>query len=120
MQRDVRVKMDIPTAYPGPDTPDSLSYILLGAHLRKLLGGEAGAYYLLHWVAPVDGLPENGSYILIKFLDEDGKTVCSCPASYEGGQFRDLQIEDLDLVINPAVILGWTYYPYDDRLPRLL
>lgn len=95
-----------------------LQKLLLEYRLRKLLGvQEAENYSLLRWVPPSVCMPEEGSYILIKFLDTDGKTVCSCPACYEGGQFRDLFTTDLTLVINPEVILGWTYYPYDERLP---
>ena len=95
--------------------------IVLRYHLRKILGSEdVKNYCLLHWISLKERMPEDGSYVLIKYLDTDGRTVCSGPACYEGKQFRDLFTDDLSLVINQAIILGWTYYPYDDRLPLIM
>lgn len=91
--------------------------MLLRFHLLQILGAEkAKNYCLLHWISPKDQRPDNGSYVLIKFLDADGETICSCPASYEKEQFWDLFSDDPNLVINPQIILGWSYYPYDDRI----
>ena len=85
--------------------------------LRQLFGvPDAVGCTVLFWRPYPAERPDEASYVLIKFLDTDGKTVCSCPASYEGGVFYDLLIRDRDLVINPDVVLGWSYYPFDDRL----
>ncbi|MCI9425948.1 MAG: hypothetical protein HFF30_10400 [Flavonifractor sp.] len=98
-----------------------LRRLVLSYRLKKTLQiNDTADYWLIHWISPDDETPDDGSYVLLKYLDEDGKTVCACPASYESGAFWDLLNDALDLVINPAVILGWCYLPYDDRLPSLL
>lgn len=108
-----------------PSTPDSLGAEILQKavlryHFRKILHiNDTGDYFLLHWRPPTD-TPEDGSYVLLKCLDTDGKTIDSCPASYENGHFYDLLNSNADCVINPAIILGWTYYPYDERMPQLI
>lgn len=102
--------------------PEFLEYAqlqkaMINCQLRKILGiNDTKNYFLLHWISLDEQKPDDGSYVLIKFIDTDGKTICSCPACYEGGQFRDLFSDDWSWVINPAVILGWSYYPYDDRI----
>lgn len=93
-----------------------LQELLLRISLRRMLGEtEAENYCLFRWIPLREQRPDDSSYVLIKYLDTDGKAVCSCPASYESGHFRDLFTDDLELVINPAIILGWAYYPYDGR-----
>ncbi len=59
--------------------------------------------------------PENGSYILLKSIDESGRVVCD-PCAYEGGKFIYLYDASTWGEINEDIILGWAYYPYDDRL----
>ena len=69
--------------------------------------------YVIHW-KPISTPPDNGSYILIKCLDEYGKIVCE-PAAYEGGEFLYIYDRTTWGKIRREVILGWSYYPFDDR-----
>lgn len=64
---------------------------------------------------PISCRPENGSYILIKCVDESGRVVCE-PAAYEDERFLYFYDRDTWGEINEDIILGWSYYPYDDRL----
>ena len=110
--------MDYSATPPGAEGLQlgKLQELLLRSLLRKMLGeADAESYCLFRWIPLQEQRPDECSYVLIKYLDTDGKEVCSCPASYENGHFRDLFTDDLELVINPAIILGWAYYPYDGR-----
>lgn len=68
---------------------------------------------IITWRPPATR-PEDGSYILLKCLDESGQVVCE-GAAYEKGRFLYLYDRDCWGEINEAVILGWSYYPFDDR-----
>ena len=96
--------------------PGALQEVLLRGSLRKMLGErEAENYCLLRWIPLQERMPDENACVLIKFLNRDRKTVCSCPASYKSGQFCVLFTDNYELVLDPAVILGWSYYPYDGR-----
>lgn len=115
--------MDTPMQQPMSEYSElpHLQKAILRQNIRKVLGvHDIDNYFLLRWILPTEHMPDDGSYVLIKFLDDDGQTICSCPACYEGRQFRDLFEDDLNLVINPVIILGWSYYPYDDRSQQLI
>lgn len=58
--------------------------------------------------------PEEGSYILLKCLDENGRVVCES-AAYEEGRFLYIYDRDTWGEVNREVILGWAYYPFDER-----
>ncbi len=61
--------------------------------------------------------PEEGSYILLKCIDESGRVVCE-PAAYENGIFIYFYNKDTWGEVNEDLILGWAYYPYDERGER--
>ena len=105
----------------GPVDILKLQNLVLRHQVNQIFGMEAAKNIsLIHWVSPSGDMPDDCSYVLIKFLDTDGKTVCACPASYEDGHFWDVYSDSTDTVINPNIILGWSYLPYDDRLPPSL
>lgn len=58
--------------------------------------------------------PEDGSYVLLKCRDESGQVVCE-GAAYENGHFLYIYDRDCWGAVNEAVILGWSYYPFDGR-----
>lgn len=58
--------------------------------------------------------PEEGSYVLLKCVDESGRVVCD-GAAYEGGKFLYVYDREAWGEINEELILGWSYYPFDER-----
>ena len=68
---------------------------------------------VIYWNSK-DIRPEEGSYILLKSLDENGQVICE-PAAYENEMFIFIYSEDDWGEVNPDIILGWAYYPYDER-----
>ncbi len=66
---------------------------------------------LLTWTAPAHR-PEEGSYILVKCINESGQVCCE-PCAYENGKFIYIYGRDSWGELNEALILGWSYYPYD-------
>lgn len=70
-------------------------------------------FSVIHW-KPICDPPEECSYILIQCLDENGNVVCE-PASYEQGEFFYSYGRDSWGEIRKEIILGWSYYPFDDR-----
>lgn len=73
--------------------------------------------FIIIW-QPIASPPQDGSYILIKCINESGQVV-SEPAAYEGGRFLYIYDRDTWGEINRDLILGWSYYPYDDRSNKL-
>lgn len=63
---------------------------------------------------PISQRPEDGSYILLKCLDESGQVVCES-ASYEKGNFLYIYDRTTWGEVNEDTILGWAYYPFDER-----
>lgn len=68
---------------------------------------------VIHWRSPKER-PDNGSYILLKCLDEEGNIVCDYCA-YENGCFVFIYSDDTWGEINESIILGWSYLPFDNR-----
>lgn len=68
---------------------------------------------VIHWKSK-DVRPEEGSYILLKTLDEEGQVICESGA-YENEMFIFIYGEDEWSEVNDAIFLGWAYYPYDKR-----
>ena len=68
---------------------------------------------VIHWKSK-DIRPEDGSYILLKTLDENGQVICE-PAAYENGMFIFVYSEDEWSEVNDDILLAWSYYPYDER-----
>ena len=68
---------------------------------------------VIRW-KPISTPPDNCSYILIKCLDEFGRVVCE-PAAYEDNEFIYIYDRATWGEIRKEVILGWSYYPFDDR-----
>lgn len=68
---------------------------------------------IIVWKSPKHS-PEEGSYILLKCLDEGGAVVCE-PAAFEAGRFVYIYDRDCWGEVNNNIILGWAYYPFDER-----
>ena len=68
---------------------------------------------VIRW-EPICKPPEECSYVLIQCLDEQGNVVCE-PASYEQGEFFYTYGGAFWGEIRKEIILGWSYYPFDDR-----
>ena len=69
--------------------------------------------FVIHWKSK-DIRPEEGSYILLKCIDENGQVVCE-PAAYENEMFLYIYSKDDWGEVNNGIILGWAYYPFDRR-----
>lgn len=76
----------------------------------QALGLPADAFSIIIWQS-VACPPADGSYILVKYR-EDGD-LFTAPATYENGLYT-LQTDEV--VIPRSAVLGWSYYPCDDRL----
>lgn len=68
---------------------------------------------VIRW-KPIQEPPEECSYVLIQCLDEYGKVVCE-PAAYEQGEFSYIYSKGTWGNIRKELILGWYYYPFDER-----
>lgn len=55
--------------------------------------------------------PENASYVLVKYLDGEGRPICS-PAAYENGRFAEIAGT---YVFQTGEVLGRSDLPYDGR-----
>ncbi len=66
---------------------------------------------VIHWKSP-KVRPDNGSYVLLKCLDEEGTVVCEYCA-YENGCFIYTYDGDTWGEINEDIIIGWSYLPFD-------
>lgn len=68
---------------------------------------------VIYWQSPKKR-PDDGSYVLLKCLDEEGSVVCEYCA-YENGRFIYIYNADTWGEISEDVILGWSYLPFDYR-----
>jgi len=68
---------------------------------------------IIQW-RPRKERPDNGSYILLKCLDESGSLSCEF-CSYENGCFIYRYDNETWGEVNEAVILGWSYLPFDEH-----
>lgn len=60
----------------------------------------------------LDHPPEDASFVLVKYLDDEGALICS-PAAYERGQYLEV---GGSYVFQTSEVLGWSYFPYDERI----
>ena len=72
-------------------------------------------YSIIVWKS-LEQPPEEVSYVLIKCMEEDGAEISCTVAAYEGGKFLYFYPDGDVREISKSSILGWSYYPYDDRL----
>ena len=57
-----------------------LRRLVLSYRLKKTLQiNDTADYWLIHWISPDDETPDDGSYVLLKYLDEDGKRSVPVP-----------------------------------------
>ncbi len=63
---------------------------------------------------PTSQRPEEASYVLLKCVDESGQVSCD-PAAYENGKFVYVYDRETWGEVNEDIILGWSYYPYDEH-----
>lgn len=68
-------------------------------------------FTLIRW-NPVEERPEEGRYVLLQCVDEDGELVCDWGV-YENGKFAYVYDRHSWGEINEEVILGWSYLPFD-------
>ena len=59
--------------------------------------------------------PEEARYVLLQCRDEYGDLMC-VNASYGNGCFLYTYDKNTWGEINEAVILGWSYYPFDNDM----
>lgn len=86
-------------------TPDQLEAI------RKILDlPDTSAFSVIVW-QPVTVRPEDASYVLLRY--REAGEIFPAPAAYERGKFSLLSG---DIEIPESWIIGWSYYPDDDRL----
>ena len=93
-------------------------YVDIRRKLREILCVQSDEDYSVILWQPVETLPDDASYILVKTLDSDGKTVSCSDAAYEKGQFLNFFYDGTARIIDKQTILGWSYYPCDDRTWR--
>lgn len=72
-------------------------------------------YSIILWKS-LEQPPEEVSYVLTKCVEEDGLQISCTVAAYEGGKFLYFYPDGDVKEISRSGILGWSYYPYDDRL----
>lgn len=72
---------------------------------------EAKKFTIIQW-RPREERPEEGRYVLLQYIDSAGERACTW-ASYENGHFIYTYLSGAWGEINEAVILGWTYLPFD-------
>ena len=81
--------------------------------LRRLLNvRHEKDYSILFWKHPSDH-PREGSYVLLKQLDDAEGLIC-VNASYENGQFWYQCYSGECMEIKTESIRGWDYYPYNE------
>ena len=66
---------------------------------------------ILVWNSP-DHPSEDASFVLVKYLDDEGALICS-PAAYEREQYLEV---GGSYVFQTSEVLGWSYFPYDERI----
>ena len=71
-------------------------------------------YSVIYWT-PTSERPEEGSYVLLKYVSEGEEPVC-LDAAYEHGRFFVWAVGTEPL--SEDGILGWSYYPFDGRERR--
>lgn len=91
------------------------TYAQVCGPIREILQTNSVEDFSIILWSPVDEPPEEASYILVKMLDNDGRTVVCTSAAYEGGQFFYFYSVEDSIPLDRRRILGWSYYPYDDR-----
>lgn len=67
----------------------------------------------IYWSGP-ETPPEEASYVLVRYLDDEGALICS-PAAYEKGRFEEIGGA---YIFQTGEVLGWSYLPYDERNPE--
>lgn len=85
---------------------------------RKTIGGTTmqNDISVIYWKSK-DIRPEEGSYILLKTIDENG-SILSEPGAYENEMFIFYYGGYEWGEVNDAILLAWAYYPYDERGER--
>ena len=83
--------------------------------IRELLGVPSTEdFSIILWSSPKHP-PEEGSFVLLRVLDFDGYTVVCEPAAYESGKFLREMGGGVIRAVDPRMVPGWSYYPYDTR-----
>lgn len=84
----------------------------------QMLGVESEKEYsIILWKSPQQP-PEEASYVLIKYLEENGQRIECADTAYEGGKFLSFYPDGDVREINEKNILGWSYYSFDDRVTK--
>ena len=73
---------------------------------------EPKKFSLIKWRSTKER-PENARYVMLQCRDEYGDLMC-VNAAYEKGHFFYIYDQETWGEINEAIILGWSYYPFDD------
>ena len=95
-----------------PYTAAAITPEMLGEHRNS-----SEDISVIRWLNPGQCTPEESSYILIKQFLEDEGLFC-LEGAYEHGRFWDLVPNNPPL--GDDTILGWSYLPFDDRLPNVI
>lgn len=91
------------------------SYAKVCGPIRELLHADSTEDFSIILWSPPKEPPELGSYILMKVLGTDGRSVYCEHGAYENCQFLNYFYGGDWKVIDRRMVLGWSYYPFDNR-----
>ena len=83
--------------------------------IREILGlTSTDQFTILVWTQP-EQPPEDGSFLLLKLLDRDGSSILCEGGVYENGRYLNYGWDGNPRPLDQRMVLGWSYYPYDNR-----
>ena len=83
--------------------------------IRELLGLKSTEEFIIVVWSPPEETPELGSFLLLKLLDTDGSSILCEGGAYENGRYLNYGRDGGSCPLDQRMVLGWSYYPYDNR-----
>ena len=94
---------------------DLPKYTRVCGPIRELLGLKSTEEFtVILWTSPEE-VPEEGSFLLLKLLDADGNSIICEGGAYENGRYLNYGWDGGPRPLDQRMVLGWSYYPYDNR-----
>ncbi len=94
---------------------DLPKYTRVCGPIRELLGLKSTEEFtVILWTSPEE-VPEEGNFLLLKLLDADGSSIICEGGAYENGRYLNYGWDGGPRPLDQRMVLGWSYYPYDNR-----